>query len=366
MITLNRPKALNSLNLDMVRLMTPKIRELTHSSATAAIILKGAGGKAFCAGGDIKTLYEGRGNKETQALQEAFFREEYTLDHLLALSNAHKPHVALWDGTVMGGGVGISINASFRIATEKSLFAMPETGIGLFPDVGGSYFLPRLPRHFGTFLALTGYRLKGSDLVHAGVATHYVPSEKLPALEDALSQLPLGGMAGGKEISKARQHAVSLAIHAFALEKHSMPAYTIGDEELAKIEKIFSPESTVEEIGRQVHETASSSSSSPAFKQVAKTFDRMSPTSMKLTLEQMKRGGKTELPGCYGMEMRMVMRCMREKSDFFEGVRALLVDKDNNPKWQPSSLDKVSKKDIDEFFAPLSKEGIKEWEAAKW
>jgi enoyl-CoA hydratase len=182
-VTLNRPKALNALNLDMIRLLLPAIHEWRASNPPSCVVLQGSGDKSFCAGGDIKSLFGDGIDDADPAAQEAFFREEYTLDYSLAMSNKHvAPHVAILDGVTMGGGVGVSVFSDVRIATERLVFAMPEAGIGLFPDVGGSFFLPRLPTLMGEFLALTGAKLRGAQAVCAGVATHYVPSSAIPDL----------------------------------------------------------------------------------------------------------------------------------------------------------------------------------------
>lgn len=184
-ITLNRPKFLNALSLNMIRQIYPQLKTWEQDPDTFLIIIKGAGGKAFCAGGDIKALSEAK--KARQNLTQDLFREEYILNN--AIASCQKPYVALIDGITMGGGVGLSVHGQFRVATERSLFAMPETGIGLFPDVGGGYFLPRLQGKLGYFLALTGYRLKGRDVHRAGIATHFVDSEKLRVLEEELLAL---------------------------------------------------------------------------------------------------------------------------------------------------------------------------------
>lgn len=184
-ITLNRPKLLNALSLNMIRQIYPQLKKWERDPDTFLIIIKGAGGKAFCAGGDVKALSEAK--KAGQTLSQDLFREEYILNN--AIASCQKPYVALIDGITMGGGVGLSVHGQFRVATERSLFAMPETGIGLFPDVGGGYFLPRLQGKLGYFLALTGFRLKGRDVHRAGIATHFVDSEKLHVLEEELLAL---------------------------------------------------------------------------------------------------------------------------------------------------------------------------------
>ncbi|CUG91721.1 enoyl-hydratase isomerase family protein, putative [Bodo saltans] len=180
LVTLNREKALNALNVPMVAQMAKAYIQEPHADPEAVYVLKGAGAKAFCAGGDVVTLV-----RDANAQRE-FFYNEYQLNYHI-LSMKQQQQVALWDGIVMGGGVGVSIHGKYRVASEKALFAMPETSIGLFPDVGGSWFLPRLPnKAIGLYLSLTGQRLKGADLKHAGLATHYVASSLIPQLEEAL------------------------------------------------------------------------------------------------------------------------------------------------------------------------------------
>ncbi|CAL8387647.1 unnamed protein product, partial [Gadus morhua 'NCC'] len=173
-ITLNRPKAMNALNLTMTRLLYPQLKEWETDEQTDIVIIKGAGGRAFCAGGDIIAVTEA--GKSGDPLAQDFFREEYVLNNTIGMYK--KPYIALIDGITMGGGVGLSVHGRFRVATEKTVFAMPETAIGLFPDVGGGYFLPRLQGKLGMFLALTGFRLKGRDVQRVGVASHFVESQK--------------------------------------------------------------------------------------------------------------------------------------------------------------------------------------------
>lgn len=338
---LNRPKALNSLNTDMVRAPGREVGTWAADSRVAVVVLKGVGGKAFCAGGDIKTLWDGRGSPATAEKQDAFFREEYTVDYALARSAAVVPHVALYDGIVMGGGVGISIHAPFRVATEKALFAMPETGIGLFPDVGGSYFLPRLPRALGVYLALSGHRLKGADLVHAGVATHYVAADAVPALERDLAALtPSADRAGAVAAVLARHAAPAL------------PPFSLPDATRDLIADTFTAD-TVEGIQARLAAVAAAGGATAATAAAtAAVLQRMSPTSMKITLEQMRRGATLSLADCYRMELRMALRCM-QGHDFFEGVRALLVDKDGKPVWRPATLEAVTPADVAAYFAPL-------------
>lgn len=355
-VVLNRPKALNALNLEMVRALNAQFRGAWNSreKGVAAVWLSGAGGRAFCAGGDIKTLWEGRGSPAGLAEQAAFFSEEYAVDHLLAKDSAlHRPHVAVYDGTVMGGGVGISIHAAFRVATERTVFAMPETGIGFFPDVGGSFFLPRIPLGpaFGLFLALTGHRITGADAVHAGLATHFVPSAGLAALrEDAAEALR-------KRTPRTRDDAV--AALSLVLDRHAvpLPAFTITPSQLRAIGGACG-RASVAEVAEALHASAREAAdvSDAAFLgKAAKTLDRASPTSLRVTFEQLRRGAALpSLAACLAMELRVALRFMHGRSaDFYEGVRAVIVDKDGKPAWEPSTVDGVSDAAVEAFFAPL-------------
>ena len=184
-ITLNRPKALNALTLDMIHRISPQLAAWQEDSTVKAVVIRGAGERAFCAGGDVRAVWEA--GRQGDRMTEDFFREEYRLNRLI--HTFAKPYVALIDGITMGGGVGLSVHGSHRIAGDRTMLAMPEVGIGLFPDVGGSYFLPRLPGRLGLFLALTGWRLHAADAIHCGVATDYVPSDRVDDLMAALTAL---------------------------------------------------------------------------------------------------------------------------------------------------------------------------------
>lgn len=329
-ITMNRPKVLNALNLNMIRQIYPQLKKWEADSDTDLVIIKAVGGKAFCAGGDIRAVTEA--GKVGDPLSEDFFREEYILNH--AIGTCKKPYVALIDGITMGGGVGLSVHGRFRVATEKTLFAMPETGIGLFPDVGGGYFLPRLQGKLGLFLALTGFRLKGRDVHRAGVATHFVDSSKMSDLEQELVKCPT--VDDVTKVLDAYQHQSSLGSDKpFVLEKH-----------IADIDRWFSAD-TVEGIV----ENLKAEGSEFATKQ-AETLSRMSPTSLKMTFRQLQLGGALSLKDVLIMEYRLSQACMRGH-DFYEGVRAVLVDKDQSPRWSPSSLDQVSDQNLDSCFSSL-------------
>lgn len=329
-ITMNRPKVLNALNLNMIRQIYPQLKKWEADSDTDLVIIKALGGKAFCAGGDIRAVTDA--GKVGDRLAQDFFHEEYTLNH--AIGTFKKPYVALIDGITMGGGVGLSVHGRFRVATEKTLFAMPETGIGLFPDVGGGYFLPRLQGKLGLFLALTGFRLKGRDVHRAGVATHFVDSNKMSGLEQELVKCP--SVEDVSKVLDLYQSQSTLGLDKpFVLEKH-----------IADINRLFSAHSV-----ESIMEGLRAEGSEFATKQ-AETLSRMSPTSLKMTFRQLQLGGALSLKDVLIMEYRLSQACMRGH-DFYEGVRAVLVDKDQNPHWSPSSLDQVSDQDIDSCFTSL-------------
>ncbi|XP_031649894.1 3-hydroxyisobutyryl-CoA hydrolase, mitochondrial isoform X3 [Oncorhynchus kisutch] len=339
-ITLNRPKALNALNMNMIRLMYPQLKKWETDNETDIVIVKGAGGKAFCAGGDIRAVTEA--GKIGDALAKNFFREEYILNN--TIGTYQKPYVALIDGITMGGGVGLSVHGRFRVATEKTLFAMPETAIGLFPDVGGGYFLPRLQGQLGLFLALTGFRLKGRDVQRAGVASHFVESQKIAALEKELVDLKTPSIEDVSRVLDSYQKRSSLdAEKPFVLEQH-----------IDLIDKLFQSNS-VEGI---VHNLKTDGS--PFAQKQAETLAKMSPTSLKITFKQLQAGGTMSLQEVLVMEYRLSQACMVQKgSDFYEGVRAVLVDKDHSPKWSPSTLKEVSEQSVEDCFSSLGDRDLK-------
>jgi len=331
LVTLDRPKVLNALNLDMVRALYPhysKWVQLHEAKQPCCVVVCGAGGKAFCAGGDVVGLSTDKAGR----LRKDFFPEEYRLNYLIKTMTM--PHVAILDGITMGGGVGLSVHGSHRIITEKTLFAMPETGIGLFPDVGGSIFLPRLPHSgLGMFLALTGERLKGADCLHAGVGTHFVPSEKVAELKSALLQI-----RAEKEVDEV--------LKAFGTTASQLPTFSLSPR-LAEIERIFtkpSVDNMLSELsagGTEWHDS------------VLKKFDALSPTSVRVTHEQMVRGAQQTPLENLRMEARIGHWMLNHGSDFDEGIRALLIDKDKNPQWKPASLSEVTPEMVAKYFEPL-------------
>ena len=326
-VTLNRPKALNALTLGMIRRMDPQMRAWAADPEVKAVVVQGAGEKAFCAGGDVVSLYEAgkaaRAGQGDGSAIRAFFSEEYVLNRLI--KNYPKPYVALIDGISMGGGVGLSEHGSHRVVTERTMFAMPETGIGLYPDVGGTYFLPRLPGQVGTWLGLTGDRLKAADMLHIGAADAYVPSAKLDSLIAALAD----GVAADEAIARHKEQ--------------------LGDAPLAAhrdaIDRCYAHD-TVEAILAALDAEGTEWAAAQAA-----TLKRVSPTSLKITLEAIRRGGTLDFDGCMKQELRLSLACLLAGHDFYEGIRAVLVDKDKNPRWNPADLAGVSRADVERHFA---------------
>ncbi|NXF74503.1 HIBCH protein, partial [Sclerurus mexicanus] len=337
-ITLNRPKALNALNHSMIQQIYPQLKMWEQDPETFLIIIKGTGAKAFCAGGDIRAMTEA--GKAGDKLVQDFFRGEYGLNN--AIGTCKKPYVALIDGITMGGGVGVSVHGHFRVATEKTLFAMPETAIGLFPDVGGGYFLPRLSGKIGYFLGLTGYRLKGRDVLKAGIATHFVESGKLPALEKDLIALKSPSKENIADLLNSYQKKSTI----------DQEKKFVLDEHIEKINSLFSANS-MEEIVKKLKQDGSPF----AIKQL-ETLNKMSPTSLKLTLRQLREGASMSLQEVLTMEYRLSQACMKGH-DFYEGVRAVLIDKDQSPRWKPPTLEEVSDEFVDNCFKPLGNDDLK-------
>lgn len=328
LITLNRPKALNALTADMCLALHQKLDDWDADERIKAVVIAGAGERAFCAGGDVVSLYKSgmawRDGDKTSLEWRRFFREEYRMN--VAIKEFPKPYIALLDGITMGGGVGVSVHGSHRIATERTMVAMPETGLGLIPEVGGGWFMPRLPGEAGMYLALTGDRLKAAETCALGITQGFVPSEKLDDLiavlaEDASDvEGTLAVFFKGPGISKLHPHQ-------------------------SQINKIFSGE-RVEVILLALEEDGSDW----AITWLGRLLKK-SPTSMKLTFRQM-REGETTFRDNMKMEYRIVNRIM-EGHDFFEGVRAILLDRHNDPHWSPDALEKVADKAVAKYFANL-------------
>jgi enoyl-CoA hydratase/carnithine racemase len=329
-VTLDRPKALNSLTRAMIGAMYAELEQWAAAPAIRAVLVKGAGETAFCAGGDVRWLYE-TGRRDPAGAAE-FFRGEYANNALI--HRFPKPYVALIDGVVMGGGVGISVHGDFRVAGDKTLFAMPETGIGLFPDVGGGHFMPRLHDGLGLYYALTGARAKAADCMAAGIATHYAPTEKHESLEAALLSTRLG----------AHAHAdIETVLDDFSGD----PGHAGVNDLRPQIARHFEGYETLDALM-----AALKADGGDFAKETLDTLLRMSPTSMRITFEQMKRGRRLDFNDTMKMEFRIARRVM-DGHDFYEGVRAQIIDKDRTPIWSPLTLENVSDSDVAHYFEEL-------------
>ena len=323
-ITLNRPKALNALTHDMVRRLDTQLRRWADEPAVDAVVITGAGERAFCAGGDVVTLQKAG---PTSPLTRDFFWDEYRMNR--RIFRYAKPYVALAHGVTMGGGVGVSAPARLRVVTEKTLLAMPETAIGLFPDVGGSYHLSRMPGQIGVYLGLTGARVKAADLLYCGYATHFIPSSLLSAVMVALER-----------------DAPADVMRRFCAAPDEEPALK---PLRAAIDRCFAGD-TVEEIFAALEREGGTWAA-----ETTAALAKMSPLSLRVTLRQIREGARLDFEDCMRMEFRLVRRFMKDH-DFFEGIRALLVDKDNAPQWRPASLAEVTNEKVDAYFAPLTDE----------
>jgi enoyl-CoA hydratase len=328
-VTLNRPKALNAVTHEMVRGLARQLEAWKHDGAVTRVLVTAAGERAFSAGGDIRALYElGRAGRQAEAL--TFFREEYTLN--TDIKRYPKPYVALIDGIVMGGGFGVSVHGSHRVAGDRFQFAMPEVGIGFFPDVGGTWVLPRMPHEIGTWCALTGERLKTADAVAAGIATHHVKSERFAELLDAL----------------CRNVSVDATLAAFAEPATEGPVMA----RRGALARLFAA-GAVEDILKALEAAGDDWAQA-----TAATMRTKSPTSLKLALAQVRRGKAWSFEECMQAELRIVSRIVHGH-DFYEGVRAVIVEKDNTPRWQPASLAEVSGADIEKHFAALGADELR-------
>jgi enoyl-CoA hydratase len=332
LVTLNRPHALNAVSLAMVRALTRQLADWETDPEVARVIVTSNDTRAFSAGGDLRALYDlGRAGRYDEAL--GYFREEYALN--ARIKRYRKPYVALIDGIVMGGGVGISVHGSHRVAGDKFMFAMPEVGIGFFPDVGATFFLPRLPADLGTYCALTGERLNAADAVAAGVATHRVPSARFPDLIEALCRaVPLDA-----SLAACAQPAAHGPV---ASRRKAIKTLFTGER--------------VEDILAALEAEGATGGPDAAFASAAAALIRTkSPTSLKIALAQTRRGSALDFAECMRTEFRIVSRVVRGH-DFYEGIRAVIIDKDQRPRWRPSALAAVSAAEVERHFAPLASE----------
>jgi len=333
LITLNRPQALNALSLAMIRDMTALLRAWAVDPAIQAVALMGAGrpGKpaAFCAGGDIRFFHQAA--MAGDAALDAFFTEEYALNHLI--HQFPKPCIALMDGVVMGGGMGISQGARLRVLTEHSKLAMPETNIGLFPDVGGGYFLSRCPGRSGEWLALTGQVIGAGDAIELGLGDVFVQSSEMPAIVDALRT----------GVQDSAEHVV-----ATVMERVDLAPPGEHWNARALINRHFSADS-VPALFASLEADAD-----PWAQRTLATLKQRSPLMMAVTLEQIRRAASMSLAEDLRMERDLVHHCFHLRpgaaSETVEGVRALAVDKDHAPKWNPARVEDVTRADVEAFF----------------
>lgn len=324
-VTLTRPKALNALTQTMVNALAAALEAWRNDPAVELVIVR-AEGRAFCAGGDIVDVY--KAGLEGRLLVD-FFADEYRLN--AAIEVYPKPYVALIDGIVMGGGVGISAHGSHRVVTENAVFAMPEVGIGFFPDVGGSHFLPRLRGAAGMYFGLTGNRARWGDQMQSGFATHAVKAE---ALDELTRQLTAGGdIEATLAMFAQAASSETPADHWEAIDRHfAQPTLGGVMQSLAEADAEF-------EAG------------------LLATIGKRSPTSVKIAFREITEGGALAMPDCMNMEFRILNRMLAGR-DFYEGIRAAVIDKDNAPDWQPATLDEVSNEAVDAYFATLGEKEL--------
>lgn len=326
LVTLRRPKALNALTLPMVEAMHAQLRDWAADARITRVVVRGSGGRAFCAGGDIRQIHAlGQAGRHADVM--AFWRGEYWLDAFV--KTYPKPYIALIEGIVMGGGVGLSLHGDVRVAAESYSFAMPETGIGFFPDVGASYALPRLPGCTGRYLALTGSRIGAGDALAVGLATHAARAADFETIIDRLAEgAGIAAALGGLETP--------------------MPETGPLVAERALIDACFSADSVAEVLARL---DAAARDGSSFARATAATLRTRSPTSLTIAQAQMNRGGGLSFAQALLAEYRLCERVMRGH-DFYEGVRAVIVDKDNRPAWRPATLEEVDGAAIAAAFAP--------------
>jgi enoyl-CoA hydratase len=332
-ITLNRPQVLNSLNQSMAIAIHQQLQEWEYAQHIKAVVIRAAEGRAFCAGGDLRLAYERI--KENNPAKIDFFRDEYQLNR--KIYHYPKPYIAFLDGITMGGGVGLSIHGSHRIATDRLTFAMPETGIGFFPDVGGTYFLPRLKGYMGYYLGLTGARINSDDCVYLGIANLKVAQDALPTLLTVLAE---------NEFEENARLAVTKLIEPF----HLVTSSSLLMEQQA-IDGCFEA-STVETITEALQHSDHS-----ICKEASKSIQKKSPTSLKVSLKALQLGKHLNFDECMDLEYRLVTRFLQEH-DFAEGIRAVIIDKDQQPHWQPNTLEAVKNQEVEKYFSAVHEDSF--------
>jgi len=326
LITLNRPQVLNALNHTMLLAMDKKLIEWEANAALKAVVIQATEGRAFCAGGDIRHAYELRKTNHPDLIH--FFRDEYNLNK--RIHHYSKPYIALMDGIVMGGGVGVSIHGSHRVGTERLVFAMPEASIGFYPDIGATYFLSRLGHKFGIYLGLTGERLPYNDCYAFGIATHIVEPSSFPNVINELAKIDLADHAN-KKVSHLLDH--------FTIPT---PKATLPDHQV-EIEMCFS-KTTVESILQTLE-----SYPSAWCEMVYNILALKSPTSLKVILRQLLTGSELDFDECMKLEYNLTKNFL-QSHDLYEGIRAVIIDKDKSPRWKPDKLHEVTSLMVDKYF----------------
>jgi enoyl-CoA hydratase/carnithine racemase len=354
-ITLNRPSALNALSLGMILELRDILESCSADASIHAVLLQGAGEKAFCAGGDIRALYQSF--KDGGSLHREFFAAEYPVDYLLY--DYPKPYVVVMDGICMGGGMGLAQGSRLRIVGERTRIAMPEVAIGFFPDVGGSYFLSRLPGKLGLYLALTGIQIRAADAIYCRLADFYLPATAVAKLNDELAALSWSEDYDADVrrclTSLETPVAATPALPAAALPAAALPAAVLPAAAVptlpplrAAIDEHFAkrtPRDIIESLEREKRSEYAQWAG-----QTATLMRSRSPTMLSVTLRQLERGADLSLADCFRMELGLAARSFIQ-GDFVEGVRAVLIDKDNAPRWNPSRIEEVSDASVDAFFA---------------
>lgn len=327
-ILLNRPKALNAITYDMVMAVADALKQWETDPSVRAVMIEGEGDRAFCAGGDVVAV--SKAGQSQSDISRTFFQAEYRLNRAIHLFK--KPYIAFLDGITMGGGVGLSVHGNHRIVTENTLFAMPETGIGLFPDVGGSDFLPRCPGEIGVYLGLTGARLKAADLMGVGLADQYMPAASRDDFVAALEAAEWDGQDADAVVTEiTRRFAQDPGAAGILAQQGDIDRLFAGNDMEAIAARLEADEG---EFAAQAR----------------KFLGGKSPTLLKVTLQQLRKGKQQSFDDNMIMEYRMVRRSLQPGADFHEGVRALLIDKDKNPKWNPTDLVGVTDEIVDSFF----------------
>ncbi len=327
LVTLNRPQALNALTLTMILALQEQLQAWQDDASIHAVVVRSGGGRAFCAGGDVRAIYH-HGHENHQQKME-FFGNEYRLNRYI--HEYKKPYIALMDGITMGGGVGISLHGSHPVATERFLFAMPETGIGFYPDIGASYLLSRCPGHFGVYLGLTGSRLDAVDAHALGLVKYIIAGEQCPAVLQSLVEA---------DLSRDAHQVVHDVLQSFII-----PVTSSHIDEWAPLVNACFQYDTIESILKALE-----SNPGKWQQETLETLAKKAPLSLKVTLAQLQRAKSMTITECLQMDYGLTSHFMRN-TDFHEGVRALLVDKDNDPHWRPATLSGATDKMVAGYFA---------------